>query len=103
MGSLWFHGNTICVSQGLTLSTASLVFRCFLLDISPEFSVELGRGSAGDVIGFKLDQLSAVVEHEGGGGGGVIRGRGHLLLILRLDIVHGAGGRALGGHPRGMG
>ena len=25
MGSLWYHGHTICVSQGLTLSTASLV------------------------------------------------------------------------------
>ena len=26
MGSLWYHGHTICVSQGLTLSTAGLVF-----------------------------------------------------------------------------
>ena len=25
MGSLWYHRHTICVSQGLTLSTASLV------------------------------------------------------------------------------
>ena len=25
MGSLWYHGHTICISQGLTLSTASLV------------------------------------------------------------------------------
>ena len=25
MGSLWYHGHTICVSQGLTLSTTSLV------------------------------------------------------------------------------
>ena len=29
MGSLWYHRHTIYVSQGLTLSTASLVFHFF--------------------------------------------------------------------------
>ena len=32
-GSLWYHGHTVCVSQGLTLSTASLVPFKSLTDI----------------------------------------------------------------------
>ena len=33
MGSLWYHGHTICVSQGLTLSTASLVITSDALNL----------------------------------------------------------------------
>ena len=40
MGSIWYHGDTICVNQGLTLSTATL----FYINVSSPLHSETGSG-----------------------------------------------------------
>ena len=65
MGSLWYHGHTICVSQGLTLSTARqiVMFYRHLDDVDAPARVESSVGCVVRVeVGWKvLDKVVGVL------------------------------------------